>query len=69
MRAVEFDSIVAPGGQISLPAEIAKEIPPGEPLHVVLMWQQPDAETGFQALGRRRFEAAYSPEDDVYDSL
>jgi len=69
MRAVEFEGIIAPEGHIALPAEIANEIPPGEPLRVVLMWRQSDTGTGWRALGRQQFEAAYSPEDDVYDSL
>ena len=69
MRAVGFESILAPGGQIALPPEVANEIPPGEPLRVVLMWEQSDLEAGWRASGRRRFEAAYSPEDDIYDSL
>lgn len=30
MKAVEFESTVAPGGQIALPPEIASEIPAGE---------------------------------------
>ena len=69
MRAVEFESTVAPGGHIALPPEIANKIPPGEPLRVVLIWQQSDLDTGWRSLGRQRFEAAYSPEDDVYDCL
>lgn len=69
MRAVEFESTVVSGGHIALPPEIASEIPPGEPLRVVLMWEPADLEGGWITLGRQRFEAAYSPEDDVYDSL
>ena len=65
----EFEGIVAPEGHIALPPEIAHEIPSGEPLRVVLMWQQSDLDSGWRASGRKRFEAAYSPEDDVYDSL
>jgi hypothetical protein len=68
MRAVEFDSTIDPGGRIALPPEIANEIPPGERLRVVLMWQG-TGETEWRSAGRQRFEAAYSPEDEIYESL
>src|SRR5207248_3931798 len=42
MKAVEFESTVAPGGQIALPPEVASEIPPGEQLRVVVMWEPGD---------------------------
>ena len=33
MKAVEFEGTVSPNGQIAVPAEIAGQLPPGEPLH------------------------------------
>jgi len=69
MKAVEFESTVAPGGQIALPPEIASEIPPGEQLRVVLMWDPSSLDTAWREAGRERFEAAYSPEDAVYEQL
>lgn len=70
MKAVEFESTVTPNGQIAIPAEIAGQLPPGEPLRVVLQWDGPSDEDGlWRAQGRQRFEAAYAPEDSVYDHL
>lgn len=69
MKAVEFESIIAPGGQIALPPDIASEIPPGEPLRVVVMWEASDFDVAWRSAGRQRFEAAYSPEDAVYEQL
>jgi hypothetical protein len=69
MKAVEFDSIVAPGGQIALPPEVASEIPTGEQLRVVVMWEASDSGQAWCTAGRERFEAAYSPEDVVYEQL
>jgi len=66
---VEFESKVEPGGQISLPPEVAKEIPAGEQLRVVLMWEPSGVDPVWRAAGRQRFEAAYSPEDAVYEQL
>ena len=69
MKAVEFESTVAPGGQIALPPEVANEIPAGKPLRVVVMWEPSNLDAEWRATGRQRFEAAYSPEDAVYEQL
>jgi hypothetical protein len=69
MRAVEFESTVAPGGQIALPPEVASEIPPGEHLRVVVMWEPSHSDPAWRSAGRQRFEAAYSSEDAVYEQL
>jgi hypothetical protein len=72
MRAVEFESIASAAGEIALPPEIASSIPVGENLRVVIMWgppEQPDLDRAWRAAGRERFEAAYSPEDSVYEQL
>jgi len=49
MKAVEFEGTAAPGGQITLPPEVASEIPPGEQLRVVIMWE---ADSDLAARGR-----------------
>jgi hypothetical protein len=69
MRAVEFDSAITPNGQIALPPDVAGEIPPGEQLRVVVMWGPSDSDLAWRMAGRQRFEAAYSPEDAVYEQL
>ncbi|HXP86424.1 MAG TPA: hypothetical protein VN841_16975 [Bryobacteraceae bacterium] len=70
MKAVEFEGIVTPNGQITVPAEIAGQLPPGGSLHVVLQWDAGVDEDGlWRVQGRQRFEAAYAPEDAVYDQL
>ena len=69
MRAVEFESIITPNGEIALPPEVAREIPAGEHLKVVVMWEPADVDSVWRDAGRQRFEAAYSPEDAVYDQL
>ena len=38
MKAVEFETIVNNDGQISLPADLAGDIPSGEPVRLVVMW-------------------------------
>lgn len=69
MKAVEFESTVAPGGQIALPPEAASEIPTGEQLRVVVMWEPSNLDLAWRTAGRQRFEAAYCEQDSVYEQL
>jgi hypothetical protein len=70
MKAVEFEGTITPNGQIAIPAEIAGQLPPGEPLRVVLQWDAAaDEDDVWRTQGQQRFEAAYAPEDAVYDQL
>lgn len=38
MKAVEFKSTVDLGGQNAVPAELARQIPAGEQLQVIVLW-------------------------------
>ncbi|MFN0105002.1 MAG: hypothetical protein ACKV2U_23330 [Bryobacteraceae bacterium] len=69
MSVVEFEGTVAPGGHVALPPEIASEIPAGEHIRIVVMWDAGDAGGAWRTVSRRRFEAAYAPEDAVYEQL
>ena len=70
MKVVEFESNVTANGQITIPAEIPGQLPPGEALRVVVQWDGADDEDGaWRTQGWQRFEAAYAPEDSVYDQL
>jgi hypothetical protein len=69
MKAVEFESTVAPDGHLNVPPEVANEIPAGEQVRVVVMWEASDGDAAWRDAGRSRFEAAYAPEDTVYEQL
>jgi hypothetical protein len=68
MKSVEFKSTVA-NGQIAVPTEVARHIPAGEHVQILVLWETATMEDGWRVLGRRRFEAAYAPEDSVYEQL
>ena len=68
MKALEFESTISQSGAIALPPEIAAAIPAGQPLRIVVMWD-PDSDSAWGLTARRAFEAAYAPEDDVYEQL
>ena len=69
MKAVEFEATVNPNGQIALPHEVVGDIPAGEPVRVVLMWDASPKDSAWREAGRRKFEEAYCPEDAVYEQL
>lgn len=68
MKAVEFEGRLAPTEQISVPGEIARQIPAGSNVRVILLWDD-SAEADWRNLARERFAEAYSPEDSVYEKL
>ena len=65
MKTADFRGEITPNGEIAVPAETASQIPPA----VVLAWGVSEEEDGWLEAGRRRFEAAYAPEDSVYEQL
>jgi len=69
MKSVDFKGELTPNGQIDVAPEIASQVPPGEQIQVVLQWGISEDETAWRAAGRRRFEAAYSADDSVYEQL
>jgi hypothetical protein len=69
MTAVEFNGVVDERGQIALPVDVASQIPPGEQLHVVVMWDGPESDAAWRMVGRAAFASAYAPQDSVYEDL
>jgi hypothetical protein len=69
MKAVEFETKMTPAGQIVLPAEFIGDIPAGQQLKVVVMWESGSVDSAWRASGRLRFEEAYCAEDVVYEQL
>ena len=69
MKAVEFETTLKQGGQIVLPTEFLGDIPAGQQLKVVVMWESTPADSAWRASGRLRFEEAYCAADVVYEQL
>jgi len=69
MKTADFTGELSSNGQIAVPPEIASQVPPGEPIQIVLLWGTPEDEAAWRAAGRRQFEAAYSADDSVYEQL
>jgi hypothetical protein len=58
-----------PSGQIDVPPEIASQVPRGEEVRVMLLWDSTADDREWGAAGSARFESAYCPEDAVYEEL
>ncbi|HEY1338954.1 MAG TPA: hypothetical protein VGF59_15670 [Bryobacteraceae bacterium] len=69
MKAVEFDSTITPSGDLAVLAEIARELPAGERVRVLVLWETADADAAWRAAAMDRFAAAYAPEDEIYERL
>jgi hypothetical protein len=68
MQAADFKGTLSPTGQITVPAEIAAQVPSGEPVEVVLVWGRSE-DDDWRQTGLRQFESAYAAEDAIYESL
>ena len=65
----EFKAVALPNGQIAVPSEIAAQIPAGTQVQVVVTCEVAVAADSYRALSTKLREAAYAPEETVYDSL
>ena len=68
MKSAEFDGPLM-NGQLAVPPEVARKVPAGETIHVVLLWNDESADDAWSHAGRKQFESAYVPEDAIYEKL
>jgi hypothetical protein len=70
MNTIEFNCALGAEGQIQIPHGLVERLPAGIPFHVVVRWDVTEGEdAAWRATGNERFEAAYAPEDSVYEQL
>jgi hypothetical protein len=69
MKTAGFRGVLTSNGQIAVPREIASQVPPGEPIRVLLQWDLSMDEAAWRAAGRREFEPAYPEHDSIYELL
>jgi hypothetical protein len=69
MKIADFRGEITPNGQISVPPEIASQVPPGENVTVMLTSGISEEENAWREAGRRRLESAYAPDDSVCEQL
>lgn len=70
MKAVEFGSRLEANDRIEIPPEVADQLPAGSDIRVIVLWDSSeDEDEAWRRAGMRRLEAAYAPEDSIYDEL
>jgi hypothetical protein len=69
MKTADFRGQLTPNGQIAVPPEIASQVPPGEPIQIVLQWGISNDDTAWREAGQRQFEKAYVADDSIYELL
>ena len=69
MKALEFDSSVSSDQSLPVPPEIARQLPAGSPVRVILLIPEDSEDTQWSRLAESEFFAGYAPEDGVYDHL
>ena len=69
MKAVEFETTLAADGMLTVPPSLVNEIPAGEQVRIVVMWDGARLDEDWRALVNQRLEEAYAPEDSVYERL
>ena len=68
MKALEFEGRLFPDDRMEMPDEIARQIPAGSDVRVILLWEDGEQDH-WRTLSRQRFAGAYAPEDSVYENL
>jgi hypothetical protein len=68
MKAVEFQARVRPDGSLAVPPEVVGQLPPGEPVRVLLL-PEPDEEADWARLTAEQFFKGYADSDAAYDDL
>ncbi len=69
MRAHEFQTHINPDATLSVPPEVARQLPPEQPLRVLLLVAD-DAEAGeWERLAAEEFLQGYAESDSIYDQL
>jgi hypothetical protein len=69
MKALEFQSQINPDATLSVPPEVARQVPPDQPLRVLLLVAE-DAEAGdWERLTIQEFLQGYTESDAIYDQL
>ena len=69
MNAIEFAGQIGAGGTITVPSEIAAQVPEGSSIKVIVMWDASEDEDAWRALSMEGLARSYAPEDEIYERL
>ena len=69
MKALEFEASVNPDRTLSIPPAVAAQLPPGQPVRVVLLVADSEEERDWSELTAAQFLKGYGEGDAIYDEL
>jgi hypothetical protein len=69
MKVLEFQTQIPSDGTLTLPPDIAAQIPGDDRVRVVLLVGNSSEDDDWKRLTADRFLAGYSPSDDIYDAI
>jgi hypothetical protein len=69
MKAVEFESQLSADQNLAVPAAVAGSLPVGQPVRVLVLIAESDAEMQWEQLAATDFGQGYADSDAIYDQL
>jgi hypothetical protein len=67
MKAVEFETQLNEDRTLSVPPEVAAQVPSGEVLRVLILFAKSDEDADWQRLTAEQFLKGYPESDAIYD--
>lgn len=65
MKTVEFDTTVMQGGTLRIPSELLAQLPPDQPVHVIVIPSGRDASTDARRQALLEPEGAWADDDSI----
>ena len=69
MKVVEFQSQLNPDRTLAVPASAVGSIPVGQPVRVLILIAEDDADRDWEQLAAAEFGQGYANSDAIYDQL
>jgi hypothetical protein len=69
MKAFEFEAQLKPGNTLTVPPEVAQQLPPQEPFRVIVLIADDEEEREWIRFGNEQFLKGYAEGDAIYDQL
>ena len=69
MKTLEFQATLGPGGTLTVPVEVARQVPPEQPVRVIVLLPDPDEGSEWERFTAEQFLHGYAEGDAIYDEL
>jgi len=69
MKALEFQSRINADATLSVPPEVARQLPSDQPLRVLLLLAEDADAAGWERLAAQELLAGYTESDAIYDQI